>query len=234
LPIQGSAVDTAAIRRRIVAGLRTLWDRLLADAWPAVRSVAEHEMSRTIGILRSSGWNRVFDSVCDGLIWDGHSLLLEGMESIDLNGAGGSGVVLVPSVFVAAGPVVRCGRQDPSVLFYPARGVGNLFAAAEVPSTALEALVGANRARVMIILDTPTNVSRLRDLLDLSLGSLSRHLAILIDSGLARSHRVGRSVEYELSDLGRAVVSAQPDRVAPQPEVGGAELSSRTTRSRAS
>ena len=203
------ASDDSRLRQQVTSGLSSLWDALLRDCWPAVRSVAEHEMARTTNRLHTGGWDSVFDELSAGLSWDGAAIELTGLTATASTGAISSGLVLVPSVFVIGGPVVRLGAADPAVVFYPARGIGLLFDDGGTAPAGLAALVGVNRARIMIIIQDPTTVSRLRDLLDLSLGSISRHLTVLVNSGLAVSRRVGRSVEYQLSDVGVALLSAQ-------------------------
>lgn len=193
-------------RARIESGLQQLWGALLQEAWPAVHATAEHEVARVTEVLRSHGWAEVFQRICDGISWDGQALQLAGLTAESPTSAD---LVLAPSVFAISGPVVRIGVTDPSIVFFPARGVGSLFSHDFPDPTGLSGLLGPNRARVLLVLQDPTTVSRLRDLLGLSLGSLSRHLSVLTGTGLASPRRVGRTVEYELTDLGRALVSAQ-------------------------
>lgn len=204
--VSGDTTRNAQSRERIETGLLTLWQALLEDSWPAVRATAEHEVARMTEVLRTRGWVGVFDSVCDGISWDGEGLHLAGIAAKEPSS---SDLVLAPSVFVVSGPVVRMGVTGPSVVFFPARGIGNLFSTVRSDPRGLAALLGPNRARVLLALRHPTTVSRLRDLLGLSLGSLSRHLSVLVSTELASPRRVGRTVEYELTDLGRALVSAQ-------------------------
>lgn len=204
--VSGDRTRNAPARERIEAGLLRLWQALLEDSWPAVRATAEHEVARMTEVLRTRGWVGVFDSVCDGISWDGQGLQLAGITAKEPSS---SDLVLAPSAFVVSGPIVRMGVTEPSVVFFPARGVGNLFATVRSDPRGLAALLGQNRARVLLALRHPTTVSRLRDLLGLSLGSLSRHLSVLAATELASSRRVGRTVEYKLTDLGRTLVSAQ-------------------------
>jgi DNA-binding MarR family transcriptional regulator len=115
----------------------------------------------------------------------------------------------MPSVFILSGPVIWRTPSSIPVVAFPARGVGNLFSRSTMAADPLAALLGPNRADVLRILQSPTTVTQLREVLGLSLGSVSRHLSVLVDAGLASSHRVGRTVEYELTDVGRTLVAAQ-------------------------
>ena len=174
-----------------------------------MRSSAEHVIARVTDVLRTHGWAGVFQRIGDGISWDGQALELSGLTS---RAPSSASLVLAPSVFALSGPIFRVGVTDPSVVFFPARGIGLLFsleADADADPVGLSALLGPNRARVLLVLQHPTTVSRLRDLLGLSLGSLSRHLSILTATGLTTSRRVGRTVEYEVSDLGHALIAAQ-------------------------
>jgi len=151
----------------------------------------------------------VFDTICPDVSWDGRGLELSGLGRVGPSTQIQSGLVLMPSVFVLSGPVIRLDPVGPPVLAFPARGVGQLFSAEATLPDPLAALLGPNRARILVTLQTPTTVTDLRELFGLSLGSLSRQLSILVDSNLAVSRRVGRTVEYETTDLGRSLLSGQ-------------------------
>ena len=50
---------------------------------------------------------------------------------------------------------------------------------------ALSGLLGANRARLLVAVDTPASTSGLVALTGLPLGSVGGHLRVLLDAGLA-------------------------------------------------
>jgi DNA-binding transcriptional ArsR family regulator len=74
----------------------------------------------------------------------------------------------------------------------------------------LAALVGPGRARVLILLDTPKSTTQLVALTGLGLGSVDRHLKVLLDARLAQRRRAGRSVLYSRTQPGDILVDAQP------------------------
>lgn len=206
LPTAGD--DLEQLRARIEHGMTTLWHTLLEDLWPAVRSVAEHEISRVSSVLRTHGWKGVFDSLDADLSWHGRSLEILGFTSVP-SARLRTGLIMMPSVFVQNGPVVSRGPLITPVIMFPARGIGHLFSPAPPSADPLSLLVGPNRSRILRALTSPTSVTGLRDLLDLSLGSISRHLTVLVDARLATSRRIGRTVQYEITDTGRTVLDAQ-------------------------
>lgn len=191
--------------------MTALWHTLLEDLWPAVRSVAEHEISRVSSVLPAHGWKGVFDSLHADLSWHGGTLEILGFTSAPPARLR-TGLIMMPSVFVQNGPVVSRRPLITPVIMFGARGVGHLFSPSPPVADPLSLLVGPNRSRILRVLTSPTSVTGLRDLLGLSLGSISRHLTVLVDARLATSRRIGRTVQYEITDTGRTLLDAQrPD-----------------------
>jgi DNA-binding transcriptional ArsR family regulator len=79
-----------------------------------------------------------------------------------------------------------------------------------VPET-LAALLGPARAGVLVRLDTPKSTTQLVALTGQGLGSVGRHLKVLLDAGLVRRRRAGRSVLYYRTAAGTVLVEAQPN-----------------------
>lgn len=81
---------------------------------------------------------------------------------------------------------------------------------AVVPES-LGRLLGPARAGVLVRLDTPKSTTQLVALTGQALGSVGRHLRILLDAGLAGRRRSGRSVLYFRTEAGDVLVRAQPE-----------------------
>ncbi|MFL6051894.1 MAG: ArsR family transcriptional regulator [Actinoallomurus sp.] len=79
---------------------------------------------------------------------------------------------------------------------------------APVPD-ALGALLGPARARVLVLLDTPKSTTQLVALTGQGLGSVGRHLKILLAARLIRRRRAGRSVLYDRTPAGEVLVRVQ-------------------------
>ncbi|AXK36838.1 transcriptional regulator [Streptomyces armeniacus] len=103
------------------------------------------------------------------------------------------------------------GRAAPPpryAVVYPCAGALAEVERAPVPE-ALGALLGPARARVLALLDTPKSTTQLVALTGQRLGSVGRHLRVLLDARLIRRRRAGRSVLYFRTDAGETLVAAQ-------------------------
>jgi DNA-binding transcriptional ArsR family regulator len=97
-------------------------------------------------------------------------------------------------------------------LIYPCAGALTDPGARTAPAS-LGALLGAARAEVLVLLDSPLSTTQLVAVTGQGLGSVGRHLRVLLDAGMVERQRAGRSVLYSRSAAGDAVVEA-PQRGA--------------------
>ena len=79
---------------------------------------------------------------------------------------------------------------------------------APVPE-ALRTLLGPARAGVLMLLDTPKSTTQLVALTGQGLGSVGRHLTVLLDARLVQRRRAGRSVLYYRTVAGETLLEAQ-------------------------
>jgi DNA-binding transcriptional ArsR family regulator len=93
-------------------------------------------------------------------------------------------------------------------VMYPCSGVLAEGDGSPVPG-ALGALIGPARARVLVLLDTPKSTTQLVAITGLGLGSVGRHVKILLDARLVQRRRAGRSVLYYRTAAGETLVAAQ-------------------------
>jgi len=63
---------------------------------------------------------------------------------------------------------------------------------------------------VPVLLDTPKCATQLVALTGQALGSMDRHLRVLLDTGLVQRRRAGRPVLYYHMEAGQTLVQAQP------------------------
>jgi DNA-binding transcriptional ArsR family regulator len=89
-----------------------------------------------------------------------------------------------------------------------ALGCGAHRDAAQSASAALGALLGPARAAVLVLLDSPHSTTQLTAVTGQTLGSVGRHLRVLLDAGLVERRRAGRSVLYSRSAAGEVLVTA--------------------------
>ena len=71
---------------------------------------------------------------------------------------------------------------------------------------AVEALLGAPRARLLGALRSPATTSALARRFGVTPGAVSQHLAVLHRGGLVDRQRSGRTVLYQASELGLALL----------------------------
>lgn len=121
----------------------------------------------------------------------------------------GSGLVLVPSVMGSTGCNVLTEPPAQPTLFYPAQGVMASWARdpADV-ETALGALLGPARARILLDAHEPRTTSQVARDCALAVSTASHHLTVLRDAGLVASTRAGARMLHRRTPLGEAMVGA--------------------------
>jgi len=102
-------------------------------------------------------------------------------------------MVFVP-VTLTAGSWLCDAPDGQYALVYPARGPG--ATPPEPADDALDRLIGRGRAAILRALDRLATTTELAASLNLSLGTVGGHLAVLRDAGLGAGARVGRRVIY--------------------------------------
>jgi DNA-binding transcriptional ArsR family regulator len=206
--------------RELADLMRTYWDRTLADSWPRIRSLLEHDVLYRARQIADGGTAKLFADLDQAVGWANGVLHVEcggtptPDSTLDLDERG---LLLVPSAFMW--PTVSIVTAPPwqPTLMYPARGLGMLWRPeSEPPPDALAKLVGQSRAALLVALDSPRSTTELAALLGISLGAVSQHLAILREAGLVCGHRVARMVLYMRSGEGDALLAAStPQEGAP-------------------
>ncbi|MEU5973979.1 helix-turn-helix domain-containing protein [Streptomyces sp. NPDC047315] len=204
----------ARLRDAVCELLRQYWDVALAPHWPRMRLLLEADMTYRARQLAKGGARLLFADVHPNLRWSDGVLHVSRVRGAYRSAASGRGLLLVPSVF-AHKPAPPVGRDEPPLLFYPSRGVGTLWTAAddgpagagEAPSDALVALIGPPRARLLLLLAEPLPTAELARRLRVTPSAVSQHLRVLYGSGLLNRARDGRSVLYRRSALGDRLLS---------------------------
>ncbi|WP_101787980.1 ArsR/SmtB family transcription factor [Nonomuraea indica] len=198
--------------RLLAQAWEALWTEIVSREWPRLHALLERDVARRAGRLAAYGWAAALEDLSRQVSWhdDGH-IAIRMRGDTDRPGApdewrrlGGRGLLFVPSVFSGT---VGAYLEDawPYALVYPAWGV-----AAGPPAprgTALAAVLGRGRARVLAELAVPATTTHLAALLGQSIGTTGGHLAALRGAGLVTGTRTGRSVRYSRTPLGDALVA---------------------------
>jgi len=204
----------------LAAELADCHDRLIAPHWERIRSVLDADIAYHAGLLAGGGAQALFSDLHPGLRWSAGRLFLSdadtGPDQITL---GPDGVVLMPSVFNWPEWSVKKDTSTQTTLLYPARGAATVWEAgldgfgAGKPGRpgdqrAVESLLGAPRARLLGALRSPATTSALARRFGVTPGAVSQHLAVLRRGGLVDRRRSGRTVLYQASELGLALLGA--------------------------
>jgi DNA-binding transcriptional ArsR family regulator len=231
----------------IAAELADCHDRLIVPHWERIRSVLDADVAYHAGLLAGGGARSLFGDLHPDLRWSAGKLFLADSDSDSGSGEGQvtlgpDGVMLMPSVFIWPEWSVKRATSTQTTLMYPARGAATVWEAdlsaaglevtwpepgAGMREEAAEALLGAPRARLLGALRSPATTSALARRFGVTPSAVSQHLAVLHHSGLVGRQRRGRTVLYQTSPLGLALLGkaelerAEPDR-AELGDAGGA------------
>jgi len=191
--------------RRVVAAVDAWWELGIEPYWARIADMLDADMQHRRHTLHTLSPQTLFSSIDRRLRWDGTTLHLPSKSGYVCTHPTG-GLTFVPSVFLDHRPMTTSDGPAPRLLFYPARNVGALWSAVPSPPRHLKRLLGPSRAQLLTLLATPRTTSGLAELTRLAPASVSFHLGILRDSGLAQSQRSGRNVLYTATSLGMGLV----------------------------
>ncbi|MGY0464896.1 ArsR/SmtB family transcription factor [Kitasatospora sp. cg17-2] len=220
-PVLTALVDRPVeLRDRVAEALSAYWTRCLAPAWwPRAREVLEADLAHRGRMLSERGSEGLFADLDERISWRAGVLRLNDSNpavqalgtSVDV---AGRGLVLIPTL-AGIGAQTDITQDGPPLIAYPARGratMGEGLAGGTGPGTApaaLVGLVGAARARLLVLLASPASTTELAQRLGVTPGAVSRHLGALASAGLLDRTRHGRRVLYRRNALGDALTCRQ-------------------------
>ncbi|MFD7595400.1 ArsR/SmtB family transcription factor [Kitasatospora sp. NPDC059812] len=203
--------DPARLLQRIADALEEYWEVCLAPSWwPQARAVLDADLVYRARLLSQHGAAALFADLDHRLHWeDGVLSINRRWTDWDAETAvDGRGLVLIPTFF-ARGAITMISNERAPQISYPARGqAGMAGPGTPVPPRALEALVGAPKARLLALLVEPASTTDLAYRLGVTPGAVSQHLSVLAATGLVTRARHGRSVLYLRSPLGDELTGA--------------------------
>ncbi|ACU73001.1 transcriptional regulator, ArsR family [Catenulispora acidiphila DSM 44928] len=188
--------------------MSVVWrDHVLPD-WPRRRALLEREVTYRAGLVAVHGWSKALGSMNRRSEWVDDDAIRFSNRPLADRVVGAEGMLFVP-VSLSRGTWLCEAPPAAFALVYPARGVA-VESAGPAPDRAgaLERLIGAVRARILLELSRPATTTELATLLEISLGTTGGHIAILRDAGLIEGTRVGRRVVYRRTDDGDRLAGA--------------------------
>ncbi|MDL4817809.1 transcriptional regulator [Actinomadura opuntiae] len=205
-------LDRDDLPERIADLLTWVWRETVLPGWPRRRRIIEADIVSRVAHLSQGGWAAALDDMRPGMRWLGENRLQINTYDYPPRDLSGKPLVFVP---VTHGQSWVSWNRESSryAVMYPCSGTLADADAVPVPD-ALGALLGPVRASVLVLLDTPKSTTQLVALTGHGLGSVGRHLKILLDARLVRRRRAGRSVLYYRTEAGEGLVAAQRDTPA--------------------
>jgi DNA-binding transcriptional ArsR family regulator len=187
--------------------LEWVWAETVRPYWPRRRRILQADVLARMSQVGQGGWVAALNDMRPGMRWLGDSRLQINAYAYPPREISGAQLLFVP--VTARQGWASWAEPDRYAVVYPCSGV--LADADRVPvPEALAALLGPVRASILVRLDTPKSTTQLVALTGQGLGSVGRHLKILLGAGLVQRRRAGRSVLYSRTAAGQVLIQAQP------------------------
>lgn len=184
--------------------LQWVWTTAVLPYWPRRRRVLEADVVSRTARLSRGGWAQTLEEMRPGSTrWLGDGRLQINARANPPRDISGSRLLFVP--VTPRHGWVSWDIPHRYAVVYPCAGTLAYGDPTAVPD-ALGRLLGPARAGVLVLLDTPKSTSQLVALTGQGLGSVGRHLRVLLEAGLAERRRAGRSVLYYRTAAGQVVV----------------------------
>ncbi|MER6979600.1 ArsR family transcriptional regulator [Streptomyces carpinensis] len=203
-----AALERDDLPERAARLLEYVWTDAVRPYWDRRRRVLEADVVGRTAQVSRGGWAAVVDALRPGTRWLGQNRIQVNVHEYPPREISGAELVFVP-VTPGTGWVSweECGQRYAVV--YPCTGAlaDGEGRRASVPA-GLGALLGPARAQVLVLLDSPLSTTQLTAVTGQGLGSVGRHLKVLLDAGLVERRRAGRSVLYSRTGAGQVLVEA--------------------------
>jgi DNA-binding transcriptional ArsR family regulator len=205
-PVPADLLSRTDLAARTADLLQWVWTETVRPYWQRRRRLLEADIVSRTRQLSQGGWAAALDDMRRGMRWLGDGRLQINAYDYPPQEIADAQLMFIP-VTLGRGWVSWDGLNRYAVI-YPCSGVLAEPASTPTPE-ALARLLGPARAGVLTLLGTPLSTTQLVALTDQGLGSVGRHLKVLLDAGLIHHRRAGRSVLYYRTPTGDALINAQ-------------------------
>jgi DNA-binding transcriptional ArsR family regulator len=188
--------------------LEWVWNHAVRPDWTRRRDLLEADIVSRTQRLSSGGWAAALAGMRPGMRWLGDGRLQINAYDHPPRDLSSAQLSFVPTT--SSGGRVDWDEPGRYAIMYPCWGLLS-DARRAAPPEALGALLGAVRARILTQLETPKSTTQLVAITGYTLGSVGGHLKVLLDAGLSRRRRSGRSVLYYRTPAGDQLVAIQGD-----------------------
>ncbi|MER5210197.1 winged helix-turn-helix domain-containing protein [Streptomyces sp. NPDC002838] len=201
-----AALDRDDLPERAAALLAYVWTEAVRPYWDRRRRVLEADVVARTAQVSRGGWAAVLDSLRPGRTrWLGDNRLQINLHEYPPREISGAELVFVP--VTPKGGWVSWEEPERYAVVYPCAGTLADPGGRTVPAS-LGTLLGTARAGVLLLLETPMSTTQLVAVTGQALGSVGRHLKVLLDAGLVERRRAGRAVLYSRTAAGEVLVAA--------------------------
>jgi len=202
-------LDRDDLPERAAELLTYVWTRTVRPYWDRRRRILEADVVARTAQFGRGGWAAAVDTLRPGRTrWLGGNRLQVNLHEYPPREISGAELLFVP-VTPQTG-WVSWEDTDRYAVVYPCAGVLAQGPRTEVPES-LGTLLGPARAGVLVLLDSPMSTSQLVAVTGQGLGTVGRHLKVLLDARLVDRRRTGRSVLYSRTAAGEVLVTVQRD-----------------------
>ncbi|WP_329546975.1 winged helix-turn-helix domain-containing protein [Streptomyces sp. NBC_01356] len=202
-----AALERDDLPERATALLTYVWEETVRPYWQRRRRVLEADMVARTARVSQGGWAAVLDSLKPGTRWLGESRFQVNVNAYPPREIAAGAELLFMPVTPRTSWVSWEGRERYAVV-YPCLGVlAEDHDRRPVPA-GLGALIGTARAGLLALLTTPMSTTQLVAVTGQGLGSVGRHLRVLLHAGLVERRRAGQSVLYVRTAAGDVLVEA--------------------------
>lgn len=212
--------DPTRVRDRILNALHDYWSACFAPHWTRMATLLEADIVHRGHVIVQQGLAEMVAGLSPRVRLNDDVLQIRLRTSFVhyRRPTTGDGLTLVPTLFTRY-PSAPVSATEPPVLFYPARGLGTLWAESDAVRApeAIAGLIGAARARLLVLLTTPASSTELAHRLGVTTTAVNQHLRAMRAAGLLASARQGRSVVYRRTELGDRLLGLPQDSPASGP-----------------
>lgn len=187
-------LDRSDLAPRMAGVLDWVWTHTVLPYWERRRRILEADILSRTSRLSRGGWAAALNEMRQGMRWLGDGTLQINVRDYPPRDLSAATLFFVP-VTPQVGGWVSWAEPHRYAIVYPCTAPLADAGHRPVPE-AIARLLGPARAGVLVLLETPMSTTQVVALTGQKLGSVGRHLKVLLDAGLVHRYRVGRSVLY--------------------------------------
>jgi DNA-binding transcriptional ArsR family regulator len=211
-------LDRTDIAPRLADVLAWVWTHTVEPTWERRRRLMEADIVSRTARLSQAGWAAALNELRPGMRWLGDGRLQINLHNFPPRQASGARLYFAPVTPGRGWVAWDAPEAKPRyAIIYPCTGA--LADVGTIPAPQpLARLFGPNRAAILLLLAAPKSTTHLVTLTGQPLGSVGRHLKVLLDADLVRRRRSGRSVLYYRTPAGDVLVDSASRSGSEQPE----------------